>query len=184
MASPAHSCHRLQEPEYRGLALLGVAAVSTSPVAAFGPADAARLTAVVTHNDITTAQAHPAVEPQPAPAAAAAASQPAPPAAPLPGLAHQVSAANGMGGLTPVGSNAAADAAAAAVALPMPGSGPSPMDSLDPAPGLGGGPLEPADAAAHTALLQRQQHQVLEQRALMEAQAAAAAAAGGVLPWK
>ena len=58
---PAHlacyMCRRvMQEQNYRGLAVLGVAAVSTSPVAAFGPGDAVRLAAVVTQNDPTRAQ--------------------------------------------------------------------------------------------------------------------------------
>ena len=46
----------VQDPAYRGLALLGLAAVSTSPVAAFSAADGVRLLAVTTQNDPTKAQ--------------------------------------------------------------------------------------------------------------------------------
>ncbi|KAL4422493.1 hypothetical protein ABPG75_008690 [Micractinium tetrahymenae] len=64
-----------QDTAYRGLALLGVAAVSTSPVAAFGTADSARLSLVVTQNDLSKVQvpALPAAPEPTAPAAAAAA---------------------------------------------------------------------------------------------------------------
>ena len=40
-----------QDPVFRGLAAVGVAAVSTSPVAAISRADANRLVAVLTNND-------------------------------------------------------------------------------------------------------------------------------------
>lgn len=46
----------LQDSGYRGLALLGVAAVSTSPVAAFSAADSSRLSMVVTQNDLSKAE--------------------------------------------------------------------------------------------------------------------------------
>lgn len=45
-----------QDRSYRGLALLGVAAVSTSPVAAFGAADSLRLSMVITRDEPSKAQ--------------------------------------------------------------------------------------------------------------------------------
>lgn len=169
-----------QEPSYRPLALLGLAAVGTSPVAAFGPPDTARLAAVTTNNDPSKAQ-------QPPPVAgdvgAAAGQAPAPPS--------DQPAAAAANGLAAVASNAAPAAAAAAApvvpGLNLGGSGGSgALDAaargISPAPGINPAPGGGAAVPCLAALLQQQA--LIQQQALMQQQTAAAEAAGGVLPWK
>ncbi|PSC70291.1 AT-rich interactive domain-containing 4-like [Micractinium conductrix] len=158
---------------YRGLVQLGVAAVSTTPVAAFGPADALRFTHVATNGQPDKAQPTARKEPTPeeaaAPAAAVGAGSGADEeAAAAPAVVQQlVQLMNGS-------SSDALAAAAAAVA-----AGGSPGVSL-PASGATGSVAaagrsatpEPAPAVAQQ-LLQQQQLIMRQQ-----------AASGGPLPWK
>lgn len=162
-----------QEASYRGLVLLGVAAISTSPVAAFGPADATRYLAVTAQNAPAQVQrgATPAGSlPEPAhAAAAAAATSPQPPPAGVPGEAPLAPAA----GLSPAASDAAAAAAAGGLAGGSAARAATPPDQAAAASAQ-------AAAAAAAEPPKPDISLLLQQQQLMQQQAAA----GGPMAWK